>query len=393
MDMTKRKICVVTNGRADYSHMKTMLQALKERPDVELIVIATGMHLLSTYGNTIQDIERDGFTVGHRVFMEVDGRVLSTMTKSVGLGIIEFSSYFENFRPDIVVVHGDRFEAYAAATAASMMNFHVAHVGGGEVTGTIDEHLRHAITKLSHLHFPSDEGSRNRIVAMGERADRVFNTGCPSVDILLSTPEMSFLELKAALAPEVKKTEWLEALDEDFIVVTHHPVTTEFEGVEEEIRALLDALKETPHKIMLLWPNIDAGAEKIVKLLKQFERAADGRVAVFDHFPFETFINVMRHARMMVGNSSAGVREAAYFGLPVVNVGNRQEGRLRTKNVMDVPGDAAQIAAAISTQANRAERFEIEYPYGEGDAGKKIADLLATIPLGSPQKRLQFGNV
>ena len=387
--MNKRKICVVTNGRADYSHMKTMIAALHERPDVELAIVATGMHLLSAYGNTIEDIERDGFTVHHRVFMEVDGRVLSTMTKSVGLGIIEFSSYFENFRPDVVVVHGDRFEAFAAASAASMMNIHVAHVGGGEVTGTIDEHLRHAISKLSHIHFPSDAESAKRIECMGERADRVFNTGCPSVDILLSTPPVSFAELKETLRPEVKKKEWLDSLDEDFLVVTHHPVTTEFEQVEDEMRAVLDALSAVDNKIMLLWPNIDAGAEKIVRMVKEFERKEDGRVGVLSHFPFEAFINVMRHARAMVGNSSAGVREACYFGLPVVNVGNRQAGRLRTKNVVDVPGEAAAITKALKSQMAHG-RYDIEYPYGNGQAGEKIAELLGTIELGSPQKRLAY---
>jgi UDP-hydrolysing UDP-N-acetyl-D-glucosamine 2-epimerase len=368
--------------------MKTMLQALKERSDVELSVVVTGMHLLSAYGHTIDDIERDGFPISYRVFMEVDGRLLSTMTKSTGLGIIEFSSYFENFKPDIVVVHGDRFEAYAAATAASMMNIHVAHVGGGEVTGTIDEHLRHAITKLSHFHFPSDEESKTRIVSMGERKEHVSNTGCPSVDILLGTPEMTFEELKQALEPEVKKKEWLHGLTEDFFVVTHHPVTTEFHMVEDEIRALLEALQKFPQKIMLLWPNIDAGAEKIVKMIKVFERENDERVGVLSHMPFELFINIMRHARMMIGNSSAGVREACYFGLPVINVGNRQEGRLRTKNVIDVPGDAKEIENAIRTHLARKERFSPEHPYGDGGAGKRIADILATIPLGSSQKRL-----
>lgn len=365
-----------------------MLQALKERNDIELSVVVTGMHLLSTYGHTIDDIERDGFPISYRVFMEVDGRLLSTMTKSTGLGIIEFSSYFENFKPDIVVVHGDRFEAYAAATAASMMNIHVAHVGGGEVTGTIDEHLRHAITKLSHFHFPSDEGSEKRIVSMGERKEHVSNTGCPSVDILLDTPPLSFAELKVALEPEVKKKEWLHDLTPDFFVVTHHPVTTEFHTVEEEMDALLGALKKFPNKIMLLWPNIDAGAEKIVKMIKSFERQEDGKVGVLSHIPFELFINIMRHARMMIGNSSAGVREACYFGLPVVNVGNRQEGRLRTKNVIDVPGETNAIVAAIERHLGRTERFTNEHPYGDGGAGKKIADILATIELGSPQKRL-----
>jgi UDP-hydrolysing UDP-N-acetyl-D-glucosamine 2-epimerase len=383
-----RKICVVTNGRADYSHLKTMLYALNERTDVEVEVVVTGMHLLSAYGNTIDDVIRDGFKIGYRVFMEVDGRVPSTMTKSTGLGIIEFSSYFENYRPDIVVVQGDRFEAFAATVAASMMNIHVAHVGGGEVTGTIDEHLRHAMTKFSHFHFPCDEDSKKRIIALGERPEHVFNTGGPASDLLLSTPEYTFKELKEHLDPLVKKKEWLRDLDEDFFLVIHHPVTTEFQGVEAEIKGLLNALKQFPNKVMLLWPNIDAGAEKIVKLLKEYERYEDSKVGVLTHFPVADFVNVMRHARVMIGNSSSGVREACYFGTPVVNVGNRQEGRRINANVLSVAGTEEAIVGAIKTHLSKPRKYPLAFPYGEGDAGKKISDILATIELGSPQKRL-----
>jgi UDP-hydrolysing UDP-N-acetyl-D-glucosamine 2-epimerase len=383
-----RKICVVTNGRADYSHLKTLLEELKKRSDVQVTVVPTGMHLLSSYGHTIDDIVKDGFDIGYRVFMEVDGRVLSTMTKSTGLGIIEFSSYFENFRPDIVVVQGDRFEAFAATAAASMMNIHVAHVGGGEVTGTIDEHLRHAMTKLSHFHFPCDEDSKKRIIAMGERPEHVFNTGGPASDLLLRTPTCTFPELKKRLDPYVKKKEWLRDLDEDFFLVIHHPVTTEFEAVHAEIEGLLNGLKRFPNKVMLLCPNIDAGAEKIVKLLKEFERYEDNKVGILSHVPVEDFVNVMRHSRIMIGNSSSGVREACYFGTPVVNVGNRQEGRRISENVLSVPGTEAGVAGAIEKHLQKPRAYKQEYMYGGGDAGKQISDILATIELGSPQKRL-----
>lgn len=384
----KRKICVITNTRADYSRLKTVLFALREREDVELSLCVTGSHLLSTYGNTVEEIKKDGFEVSYRIYTEVDGRVLSTMTKSTGLAIIEFSSFFENNRPDLVVIHGDRFEALAAATAASMMNIHVAHLQGGEITGTIDEHLRHAITKLSHFHFPSDEISKKRICQLGEKPEHVFNEGCPSSDVLLSTPERSFKEFKESLHSIIKKKEWLQSLSKDFFLLIQHPVTTEYNQSSKEISETLNALQNFPNQILVLWPNIDAGSEQIVNKIKEFEGKSNGKVGVIDNLPMDTFINTMRHTRMVIGNSSAGVREACYFGTPVVNIGTRQEGRLRTENVIDVPNNKAAIENAIQSHLLNTEHFTSSYPYGAGDAGKRIADILAIIPLGSPQKRL-----
>lgn len=385
----KRKICVITNTRADYSRLRTVLFALRERDDVELSICVAGSHLLSAYGNTIDEIRRDGFDVAYRIYTEVEGRVLSTMTKSTGLAIIEFSSYLENQRPDMVVVHGDRFEALAAAIAASMMNIHVAHIQGGEITGTIDEHIRHAITKLSHFHFASDEPSAQRIRGLGEDPEQVFSPGCPSTDVLLSAPSYTFDELKAALDPKIKKREWLENLTPDFVLLIHHPVTTEYDTSNQEIEAIAEALRDVEFPILALWPNIDAGSEQIVQAIKKFERDIDGRFAVINTLPMETFVNALRHARLLIGNSSAGVREACYFGTPVVNVGTRQQGRVRTSNVRDVPGDVGAIREALQEQLKRKERYAPEYPYGRGNSGAKIAEKLATIPLGSPQKRLR----
>lgn len=383
-----RKICVVTNTRADYSRLRTLLFSLRDREDVELTLCVAGSHLLALYGRTIKDIENDGFKISYRIYTSVDGHVLSTMTKSTGLAIIEFSSFFENNRPDVVVVHGDRFEAFAAATAASMMNIHVAHIQGGEITGTIDEHLRHAVTKLSHLHFASDEISKKRICALGERPEHVFNFGCPSADILVSTPEYSFTKLKEELSPIVKKKSWLESLSQDFFLLIHHPVTTEYEVNGTEMHEVLNALKHFSNPIFILWPNIDAGAEQIVEEIKKFERENDERIGVVNNMSIELFINVMKNANVMLGNSSAGVREACYFGTPVINIGSRQKGRLATANVINTGNNANEIRSAIAQHLNRRNKFEPEQPYGNGDAGKRIADVLATIELGSVQKQL-----
>lgn len=385
---TKRKICVVTNTRADYSRLKSLLFALREREDVELSLCVAGSHLLAVSGYTVEDIKQDGFSIDYRTYIEVDGHIPSTMAKSAGLAIIEFSSFLENQRPDIVVVHGDRFEAFAASAAASMMNIHVAHLQGGEITGTIDEHLRHAITKLSHLHFASDEVSAARIRNLGECPEHVFNAGCPSVDELLSAHSYTIKELKSHMDSRIKKKEWLVNMNEDFFLLAYHPVTTEYEKGGQDMAEILQALQQFPEQILVLWPNIDAGSEIIVKTLKDFERRFNKKIAVVNHFPMDIFINLMRHTKVMIGNSSAGVREACYFGTPVVNIGPRQRGRLQTKNIISVPAEENKVAEAVKKHLSLRKRYTPEYPYGKGNVGQSIAKILATINLGSPQKRL-----
>ncbi|MDP3956290.1 MAG: UDP-N-acetylglucosamine 2-epimerase [bacterium] len=387
MSVKKRKICVVTNTRADYSRLRTLLLALKKHKDVDLVLCVAGSHLLSHYGYTIKEIERDGFAVAYRIYSEVDGRVLSTMTKSTGLAIIEFSSFFENNRPDIVVVHGDRFEAFAAATAASMMNIHVAHLQGGDITGTIDEHLRHAISKLSHFHFPTNDKSAKRLCQLGEDPQHVFSFGCPSVDSILATPTYSFQKFKKQLALQTKKKEWLQRFNEDFILLVQHPVTTEVDSAAKEIVVVLDALRSFDRSILMLWPNIDAGSEKMVSAIKQFESKTNGLLGVFDNFSVELFHNIMKHTSVIVGNSSAGIVEACYFGIPVVNIGSRQQGRLRTENIVDVACDKKAIKEAVKVQLS--STYACSFPYGKKNVGKKIAEKLATIPLPHSQKRLR----
>jgi UDP-hydrolysing UDP-N-acetyl-D-glucosamine 2-epimerase len=384
-----RKICVVTNNRADYSRLKSLLKELNNRPDAELLLFVVGSHMLSLYGKTIDEIEKDGFKVSYKMYTEVDGRVPVTMAKSAALAITELSTAFYNFKPDMVVIHGDRFEALAAAIAASFMNIFVAHIQGGEVTGTIDEHIRHSITKLSHLHFPSTEDAKNRIIKMGERKDMVFNFGCPSVDLLMEIPQVSFGDFKKEIFKYAKKEDWKNSFNENFLTVIQHPVTTEFSHAKEKILPILDALADFTHNILIFWPNIDAGAEAMVLEIKKFEKKQNGRIGLFSHFPFDLFVNVMKHTKVIIGNSSAGIREACYFGTPVVNIGTRQEGRERPNNVIDVDYDAEQIKSAINRHLEKG-RYEQEFIYGKGNAGKNIADILATIDISQIQKKIAF---
>lgn len=385
----KRKICVVTTNRADYSRLKTVLQSIKERDYMKLMLFVAGSHLLRSYGETIKEIENDGFKIDYKMHTEVEGRVPVTMAKSTGAAVTELANAFYNFRPDLVVVHGDRFEALAAATAASLMNIFVAHIQGGEVTGTIDEHLRHAITKLSHLHFPSTEEAKQRIIKMGEHPDRVHAVGCPASDLLLRVPKLTSAQLKKAIFPYAKKADWRKKFSPDFFLFIYHPVTTEFDTAEEKLSEVLTALESFKQSLIMLWPNIDAGSEKLVDRLKEFEREHDGRVGIFPNFPFEIYANIVRHTRVMIGNSSSGVREACYFGTPVVNVGTRQEGRERARNVIDAGYDTDEIVRAIQKQLG-AGRYSPQYLYGEGNSGKRIADVLATIDISNVQKRITF---
>lgn len=382
-----RKICVVTNSRADYSRLKTLLESLKSRDDVKVQLFVIGPHLLTSYGMTVDEIEYDGFEITYKMHTEIDGRVPVTMAKSTGAALTELANAFYNFKPDIVVVHGDRYETLAAAVAASLMNITVAHIQGGEVSGTIDEHIRHAVTKLSHLHFPSTEAAGRRIIAMGESPEKVFVTGCPASDMLIRMRPMTFDKLKKKILSLATKKEWKKKFSKDFFLFVYHPVTTEYDSLEKQFTKALAALKQFPQSLMVLWPNIDAGSERLVQALKKFEREEGARVGIFHNFPLETYAQILNHARVVVGNSSSGIREACYFGTPVVNIGSRQRGREHSNNVIDVANDTQAIVAAIKKQLKHG-KYEPDYLYGDGHSGARIAEILATVEIGDVQKRI-----
>ncbi len=384
-----RRICVVTANRADYSRLKTVMAELRRDPRAELRIVAAGSHLLEKYGMTINEITADGFRVDTKVCATVSGDTPFSMAKSFALSCDDFASAFYNLEPDLVVVHGDRYEAFAAASAAGLMNLPIAHIQGGDVSATIDEHLRHAITKLAHFHFPSNERAKQRILKLGEKEENVFNLGCPGVDVLLRSKEMSFPELRDAVFAKTTKAGFKKSFNEDFVLMMYHPVTTEYAHVLENIREVLAALNKVKRPIVLMWPNIDPGSGAIVREIKRFERTVGDHVGTYDNFPNETFVNLMRRAKVMVGNSSAGIMEACYFGTPVVNIGTRQLGRAQTKNVISVDEDADAVLTAIESQLN-AGTYAPEMPYGDGKAGARIAAKLLEVDLDQVQKHLAF---
>jgi UDP-hydrolysing UDP-N-acetyl-D-glucosamine 2-epimerase len=320
--------------------------------------------------------------------MIVEGETPVTMAKSTGLGLLELPTLFELLKPDIVVTVGDRFETMATAVAGAYMNIPLAHTMGGEVTGTIDESIRHAITKLAHVHFPANRLAADRIIRLGEDPEAVHVVGCPRIDLVADLVGNGSADLDA---------EWLEregvgahiTTDEPFLLVSQHPVTTEYGEGENQINETLMALHELHLPTVMLWPNVDAGSEDISRGMRKFrERYKPEYIRFYKNFPVETYLRLMKSAACLVGNSSAPLREGAFLGSPAVNIGSRQDGRERGPNVIDVGHDRAAIIDAIRRQLAHGPYPQADM-YGDGRAGVRIADVLARTPL-HVQKRIQY---
>jgi UDP-hydrolysing UDP-N-acetyl-D-glucosamine 2-epimerase len=311
------------------------------------------------------------------------------MAKSTGLGLLELPTVFDHLRPDCVVTVGDRFETMATAVAASYMNIPLAHTMGGEVTGTIDESIRHAVTKLAHLHFPANRQAAERIIKMGEDPSRVHTVGCPRIDLVaeIAAREANGLDRDYLLHEGVGGH--LD-LDRPFLLVSQHPVTTEYTRGEEQVHETLMAINDLAMPTIMLWPNADAGSEDVARGIRKFrERHPHQHIRFYKNFPVETFVRLMMRCAVMVGNSSAAVREGAYLGVPAVNVGSRQAGRERGGNVLDAGYQREEIMEAVRRQLEHG-RYGSLPVYGDGNAGRRIADILAGGELPPPQKRITY---
>ena len=374
-----RKVCVVITARPSYARVKTVLQAVRAHPELELQLVVAASALLERYGPVVDVIRSDGFEPDQVVYMVLEGENLVTAAKSTGLCVVELATTFDNLAPDVVVSVADRYETIATAIAASYMNVPVAHVQGGEVTGSIDEKVRHAVTKLSNLHFVANEGAGDRVVRMGEQPSTVFVTGCPSIDLAATVAAGS----ESPLEPGEVFAGVGEPFDlsGDYIVVLQHPVTTTAGDALSQVQATLDAIDEVGVPVLWFWPNVDAGSDQVSKGIRLFRESGRGSNFYFlKNLPPERFLLLLLGARCLVGNSSAGIRECSYLGVPVVNVGDRQAGRERGRNVIDVGYDRDVIADAVRDQLANG-RHPPDTLYGDGSAGKRIADLLAGVPL------------
>jgi len=383
----RRKICVVVTARPSYSRIRTALTAIQAHPDLELQLVVAASALLDRYGNAIQAIERDGFPIAARVYMVVEGENLVTSAKSTGLGLVELATVFDNLSPDAVVTIADRYETLANAVAASYMNIPVVHVQGGEVTGSIDEKVRHAVTKLSNLHLVSTQLAAARVIRLGEEPASVIVTGCPSIDIaaeVAAQPALGFdpFEKYGGVGPKAD-------LSKGYLVVMQHPVTTEYEAARQQVDETLYAVKDLGLPVLWFWPNVDAGSDGTSKGIRVFrERENPENLHLFRNMFPEDFLRLLANSTAIVGNSSVAIRECSFLGVPAVNVGSRQQGRERGANVIDVDHDRLAIAGAVREHIRRG-RAPADHLYGDGRAGARIADCLATAPL-TVEKRLTY---
>ncbi len=386
----KRKVCVVVTARPSYSRIKTALSAIRAHPDLELQLVVAASALLDRYGTAVRTIEADGFDIAARVYMVLEGENLAAMAKTTGLGLLELATVFDNLEPDVVVTVADRYETLSTAVAASYMNIPVAHVQGGEVTGSIDEKVRHAVTKLADLHFVSTDKAAERVIRMGEEPAKVFVTGCPSIDLaveVLERPEMDF-------DPFVKYGGVGASVDLSggYLVVLQHPVTTEYEEAREQAMETLHAVSEVAEiglPALWFWPNVDAGSDGTSNAIRSFRELHNPRnIHYFKNMEPTDFLRLLVGSRCLVGNSSVGIRECSYLGVPTVNIGSRQSGRERGHNVIDVDHRREAIVAAIRRHLEDGRR-ESDLIYGHGRAGERIAELLASQPL-SIEKRLTY---
>jgi len=375
----KRKIAVVITARPSYSRIKTALGAIQQHPNLELQVIVSASALLDRYGSAINYIEQDGFEIAAKVFNVLEGENLTAAAKTTGLGILELSTVFDNLKPAIVVTIADRFETMATAIAASYMNIPLAHVQGGEVTGNIDEKVRHAITKLSDYHFVASQGAYERVIRLGENPNCVFNTGCPSIDLAAEVLKKEAITFDPYLKyggvgnhPD---------LSNGYVVVMQHPVTNEYKESRKHIEETLNALADLSKAVLWFWPNVDAGADGTSNGIRAFrEKNHPKHMHFFKNMEGEDFLRLLLNADCLIGNSSAGIRECAYLGVPVVNIGTRQHKRERGNNVKEVDYDATQIKNAILLIQQNPKPMPSSV-YGGGNAGQTIADLLASVPL------------
>lgn len=381
-----RKIAIPVVDRANFGRLLPVMQAIQEHPDLEMQVIASGTTLLDRFGRTEKQIIEAGFNIDSRVYVELEGGRPVTMAKSLGFCVIEAATALNNLQPDVVLLIGDRYEALGFAMAAAYQNIPLAHIQGGEISGSIDESARHAISKFAQYHFPSTDQAARILLQLGERPDTVFNYGCPVGDLILrmdpSLPENAFSS--GVGAP-------IDASDE-YALVIFHPVTTSYENQESECLNLLHAMQEIQMPTIWLWPNIDAGGDTISRVLRSYrETDHENRwLRMVKGFNPSLYQKVLFNASIAIGNSSSFLRDTSFMGTPVVLVGDRQQTREHAKNVVRTNAKKLDIEAAVEMQRTHG-RYPISQLYGDGTAGPRIAQKLAEMPL-YVQKKLCIMN-
>ena len=379
-----RKVFIVTERRADFSRFKPILQKLKQNPEFEYDLVVTGLHLLDTHGNTIEEIREAGFEIFATFDMYEDTVEKDTganMVRSLGVAIQKLPEIIERSNPDIVLTGFDIAANFATTVVAAHMNLPVVHIQGGEVSGTIDESLRHAMSKFAHYHLASNTDASERLIRMGEKPQNVFVVGCPSIDAINQVESLSQEQLESEFNLDMSKP---------YFVVIQHPVTTECESSENQIQKTLDAIDESGAQAIFVYPNNDAGAQKIIKSLRE------SKIQHVATLPLEKYINLLKSSSGLIGNSSSGIHETATLSIPTINVGSRQSGRLRPDNVIDVDHDKEEIKNAIK-KCLEDDQFlhtvdSCPNPYGSGNSAEQIVTALGNIDISKNiiQKQITY---
>lgn len=381
---SRRKVCVILVDRANYGRLKPVMHAIAARPELQLQVLAAGTMLLERFQQPVQVVRNDGFDVDGEIYIELEGSTPATMAKSVGFGVVEFASEFQRLKPDLVLLIGDRYEMLAAAIAAAYMNICVVHVQGGEVSGSIDESARHAITRFAQFHVPSTQRSAEYLIRMGENPETILTLGCPSSDIART--------LDRTLLADMLNTAGSGAfidVAKPFLLVLFHPTTTEYGGERQQMEEVLEALQTLRIQAILLWPNIDAGADHITKAIRVFrDQNKPTWLRALTNLVPESYLKVLANAACAIGNSSSFVRDASFFGTPVVLVGSRQHGREISAHVMPVAPVTVEIVAAAYAQLAHG-CYAPSSLYGDGHVSERIAEMLARLTPYA-QKRLHY---
>ncbi len=387
----KRRICVITGSRAEYGHLFWLMKSLSADPKVQLQVVVTGMHLSATFGLTYKVILKDGFHIDAKVPILNYGNTQQGIAKAIGKGCGSFADCLTRLKPDMVVICGDRYEMLAAAIAAHVMGIPIAHLHGGETSqGAIDEAFRHSITKMSSVHFAATEQYRQRIIQLGENPKHVFNFGAPGLDHLWHQQLLNRHQLSETLHFD---------LSGQVAIATFHPVTLEQSAPTEQVRELLKALEKTSLKVIFTKANADAGGEIINRLIETFCRKNPKRYHLTDNLGTQRYLSCLKHLDMMIGNSSSGIVESASFQLPVINIGDRQKGRLKAANVLDVPPRCQDIYRAIqqaSSVSFKKSLARLRNPYvrfKSGDISQRIKDVIVTWPLDSELLKKSFYDI
>jgi len=386
-----KKVLLYIGSRANYSSARSLLKAFTNHDLIEPIVVLGAAALVDKYGNLEEVIQSDGFQVNEKMSFLVEGGELGNMVQSCGLAMSNFPSVVDKYKPDYIFVIGDRFDVLPIASSAILMNICLAHSMGGERSGTIDESIRHAISKMANLHFVANSDAEDRLIKMGELPETIFNVGCPRMDYINETIQEykkgNMLSSDVIFQKYKGVGKKFDLLNEDFLLVSFHPVTTEYDDLSQLTKNLLLSLSKFNMMVILLWPNADAGSDTISKEIRVYrENNSPNWLYLFKNLPVEVYLQLLYLCKCLIGNSSSAVREGEFMGVRAVNIGTRQNARLKGDNLIDCDYSEESITSAITQQLQNANQHKSKYLYGSGNSANKIADVLSKTNVTNTQK-------